>query len=86
MRFLKQEFSGSYDEKFDILYVYRRGRDNSYATEEGDGLVVFRSMETSAITGMIVYNFLKKLTEKEIDLDNLPIDIHSFVEELSKEL
>lgn len=86
MRFLKQEFSGSYDEKFDILYVYRRGRDHSYATEEGDGFVVFRSMETSAVIGMIVYDFLKKLTEKKIDLDNLPIDIHSFVEELSKEL
>lgn len=86
MRFLKQDFSGSYDERFDILYVYKRGKDYSYASEESDGMVIFRSMETSAVTGMIVHDFLKKLAEKEIDLDNLPIDIHSFVEELSKEL
>lgn len=86
MKFIKQDFSGSYDERFDILYVYKRGNDYSYASEESEGMVIFRNMETSAVTGMIVYDLLKKLTEKEIDLDNLPIDIHSFVEELSKEL
>lgn len=86
MRFTREDIGGSYDEKEDILYVCKKGASYSYANEEPKGLVTFRSMETDEVTGIIVYDFLKKLTSNDIDISALPFDVHDFVDEFIKKI
>lgn len=86
MRFTREDIGGSYDEKEDVLYVCRKDTSYSYANEDSDGLVTFRSMETDEVTGIIVYDFLKKLTSNEIDISALPFDVHNFVDDFIKKI
>lgn len=86
MRFSRKDLSGSYDEKCDVLYVCKKGQNYSYPTEDSEGLLTFRSMETDEVTGIIVYDFLKKFTSNEIDISALPIDVHNFVDDFIKKI
>ena len=86
MRFTREDIGGSYDEKEDILYVCKKGTSYSYANEEPKGLVTFRSMETDEVTGIIVYDFLKKLTGNEIDISTFSFDVHDFVDDFIKKI
>lgn len=86
MRFSREDFSGSYDAKCDVLYTCKKGKDYSYIIEKPEGFITFRSMQSDSVTGVIVYDFLKKLTGKEVDLSVLPEDVRSFIEEFAKKL
>ena len=86
MRFTREDISGSYDEKEDVLYVCRKGASYSYANEDINALVTFRSTETDEVTGIIVYDFLKKLTSNEINISALPFDVHDFVDDFIKKI
>lgn len=86
MRFTREDITGSYDEKEDVMYVCKKGASYSYANEDDNGFVTFRSMETDDVTGIIVYDFLKKLTSNEIDISALPFDAHDFVDDFIKKI
>lgn len=82
MKFEKSGLSGSYDERHDVLYIYYRGRDPSYGTEDPDGFVMMKSMETDKITGYLIYEFKKN----GIGLDRLDYVFRCTVRELQAEL
>ena len=82
MKFKRSGLSGSYDEKQDILYIYYKGRDLSYGTEDPDGFVTMRSMETDRITGYLIYGFKKN----GMNLDQLDYVFRCAVEDLQTEL
>lgn len=86
MRFTRYNIAGSYDEKSDVLYVCKKGKNYSYICEKPEGIVTFRSMETDEVTGIIVYDFLKKFTSNEIDISALPFDVHDFVDDFIKKI
>lgn len=81
-----EDISGSYDERHDVLYVCKQDKGYSYGTDDNNGLVTFRSMETDEVTGIIVYDFLKKFTSNEIDISALPFDVHDFVDDFIKKI
>lgn len=75
MRFSFDNISGSYDERHDTIYIYKRGKDYSYGTEETDGIVVFKSIESDEITGIIIYDFKKRVNSNSLNVNNLPFKI-----------
>lgn len=63
------------DKKNDVLYITTDDMRESYGDEIENGLVVFRDLSTEQITGVTVFDFLKKYQKNEIDSIKLPIDI-----------
>lgn len=62
-------------QKNDVLYIATDDMRESYGDEIENGLVVFRDLSTERITGVTVFDFLKKYQKNEIDSIKLPIDI-----------
>lgn len=83
MKFEKNNLSGSYDEKHDILYIYYKGRDYSYGTEDPDGVVTMRSISSDDVTGFLIYNFKLR---SDLDLKRFDLLFRLAIEELTKEL
>ena len=86
MKFEKNGLQGSYDKKHDILYIYLKGRDPSYATEELNGLITMRSIETEHVTGYLVYDFEKKVREGSLYGGTFDYIFRCAIKELQKEL
>lgn len=84
MRFLEGNLSWSYDEHFDILYISAKGRDYSYGEDQDNGIVVFRSIETGAFTGYIIYDFIKNYDTKQLDLTVLDEEYRKLAEKLAE--
>lgn len=82
MKFEKSGLAGSYDKKHDVLYIYYKGRDLSYGTEDPDGFVTMRSIETDKITGYLIYGF----KQNGVNLDQLDYVFRCVVKDLQEEL
>ena len=64
------------DIKNDILYIRFVDTSNSYGEEIENGLVVLRDMANDNITGITIFDFVKKYQENEVERLELPIDIN----------
>lgn len=53
----------NYDMQYDILYVFF-DISPSYCDEDDEGNGVFRNIETDIPTGIVIFDFLKKLNKK----------------------
>ena len=51
------------DKKNDILYIALSDMRYSYGEETENGVVVFRNMKDESITGVTIFDFLKRFVE-----------------------
>lgn len=86
MRFEKEGLAGSYDEKNDILYIYYKGRDYSYGTEDPEDFVTFRSIEDDSLTGYLIYGFKDKVNRGVIDISKFDLVFKVAIDKLAEEL
>lgn len=63
------------DKKNDILYIKVKDMGNSFGVEIENGLVVFHDISNRTITGVTIFDFLKKYRDNEIENIKLPIKI-----------
>ena len=50
-----------YDSKYDVLYVALANMENSYGTEDSEGILVHRDMTTKEVTGITIFEFKKRI-------------------------
>ena len=86
MKFEKDGLAGSYDERNDILYIYYKGKDYSYGTEEPDDFVTFRSINDDRLTGYLIYGFKDKVSRGVIDTSRFDLVFKVTIDKLAKEL
>ena len=86
MKFEKEGLAGSYDERNDILYIYYKGRDYSYGTEDPDGFVTFRSIDGDQLTGYLIYSFKDKISRGALDASQLDLVFKVAIDKLAEEL
>lgn len=67
--------TANYDKEFDILYVRLTPYPASYGDEDDNGVVTLRSIADDSTSGMIIYDFKKRLENKEITSLDLPFAI-----------
>ena len=67
--------TANYDKEFDILYVRLTPYPASYGDEDDNGVVTLRSIADDSISGMIIYDFKKRLENGEIRSLDLPLGI-----------
>ena len=67
--------TANYDKEFDILYVRRSPYPASYGDEDDNGVVTLRSIVDDSISGMIIYDFKKRLENEEATSLDLPFEI-----------
>ena len=65
----------SFDAKNDILYIKINDMHNSYGDEIENGLVVFYDMDDESITGVTIFDFIKRLNEGKMKHLKLPCSI-----------
>jgi hypothetical protein len=75
----------NHDDEFDILSISFDNNGSSYVDESYDGIEVFHDMETDQITGLLIYDFLKRYTNKSLFKVRFPveIDLNSIMRDLS---
>jgi len=61
------------DKKNDILYISFSDTNNSFGKEISNGFVVLHDLFTGEITGITIFDFLKRYSEGT--LNNLPFPI-----------
>ena len=83
MKFEKSGLFGSYDERHDILYIYYKNKELSYGTEDPEGVVTMRSIETDQVIGFLIYDFKKRT---DLDVSKFDLIFRCVIEELTKEL
>ena len=86
MRFDKNGLHGSYDPKFDILYIYYKGRSYSYGKELSDGFVVFKEIEGDKLSGYLIYDFKDKMSKGLIDISKFDLVFKVTIQELINEI
>lgn len=74
----------NWDKKHDVLYLKINDTKNSYGDETKDGVVILRDMCTDAITGITIFDFVKKCKDGSVDNLELPIAINFNKDVLSK--
>ena len=65
----------NYDSKFDILYISIGNPVPSYGDEQVPGLVILKNIKTDEITGVTIFDFMKKVKENTTDDLEIPIEI-----------
>ncbi|NMB07942.1 MAG: DUF2283 domain-containing protein [Tissierellia bacterium] len=65
----------NYDSKFDILYISIGNPVPSYGDEQVPGLVILKNIKTDEITGVTIFDFMKKVKENTMDDLEIPIEI-----------
>ena len=65
----------NYDKKNDILYLSIGDPKPSYGEEDVPGIVIRRDMASNDITGITIFDFMKRITEKTIDSMDIPIQV-----------
>lgn len=65
----------NYDKEFDILYVRLNPYPASYGDEDDNGVVTLRSIADDSASGMIIYDFKKRLENEGIAPLDLPFAI-----------
>jgi len=73
------------DRKNDILYLGISNTDNSYGSEIANGLIILHDIQTDDITGITIFDFLKRYREGTLNKLPLPIKI-DFKEEVYPKL
>jgi len=63
------------DREFDILSLSFVDNARSYGGEEYDGIVVFHDMDSDAITGIMIYDFMKRYNNHSIKNVKLPVEV-----------
>lgn len=63
------------DRKNDILYLGLSDTGNSYGAEIANGLIVLHDIQTDDITGITIFDFLKRHQEGTLNKLPLPIKI-----------
>lgn len=86
MKFEKEGLAGSYDEKNDILYIYYKGRDYSYGTEDSDDFVTFRSINDNRLTGYLIYDFKDKVARGTLDISRFDLIFKAVINKLMNEV
>lgn len=65
----------SLDRKKDILYIKINDTSSSYGDETENGVVVLKDLEDDNITGITIFDFIKRYKENKIKDLNLPVHI-----------
>ena len=65
----------NYDKKHDILYISIGTPKSSYGEEEIEGIILRKDMNTDELNGITIIDFMKRLTSKDNNLNNLPIKL-----------
>lgn len=65
----------SLDRKNDILYIKINSTNNSYGDETENGVVILKDLEDDNITGITIFDFVKRYKENRIKDLKLPIHI-----------
>lgn len=63
------------DRKNDILYIKINDMSNSYGDETENGIVVFKDILNDKVTGLTIFDFLKRYREGKIKELRLPVTI-----------
>lgn len=63
------------DRKNDILYIKINSTNNSYGDETENGVVILKDLEDDNVTGITIFDFIKRYKENKIKDLNLPIQI-----------
>jgi hypothetical protein len=64
----------NHDNKYDILSIYFDRRP-SYADESYDGIEVFHDIDTDEITGLLIYDFLKRYRNGMLNRVAFPVQL-----------
>lgn len=56
----------NYDQQHDVLYVGIGNRVNSYGDDETPGVILLRDFLSGEITGITIFNFLKRYRAKSL--------------------
>ena len=64
-----------YDKKNDVLYISIGRPKPSYGEEDVPGIVILKDIITDEITGITVFDFMKRIQSNDIKNLNLPISI-----------
>jgi uncharacterized protein YuzE len=64
-----------YDSKFDILYISIGNPVPSYGEEKTPGLVVLKNIETDEITGITIFDFMRRVKDNTMKDLEIPIEI-----------
>lgn len=86
MKIEKEGLAGSYDKKNDILYIYYKGREYSYGTEDSDDFVTFRSIVDDSLTGYLIYGFKDKISREVFDISKFDLVFKVAIDKLAEEL
>ena len=61
---MKNLLQYNYDEKYDILYISKIPNEPAIAEEDEDGIVIRYSYKTGKFVGITIFDFKKRLTNK----------------------
>ena len=64
-----------YDDKIDLLYISNPSLEGSIGYEDDNGVVVFKNKQTNAVTGLVIFNYAKKLHGNELPQLTFPPEI-----------
>ncbi|CDA90810.1 hypothetical conserved protein [Firmicutes bacterium CAG:238] len=65
-----------WDKRYDILYIRISDTSNSYGDEVENGLVILRDMEDETITGVTIFDFVKRYNAGTLESLKIPININ----------
>lgn len=65
----------NYDSKFDVLYINIGNPVPSYGDERVPGLVILKNIHTDEITGVTIFDFMKRVKDNTMDDLEIPIEI-----------
>jgi GH43 family beta-xylosidase len=68
----------NYQRKFDVLHVQLGDNTNSIAVDEYDDIVVFKDKNSREITGLEIFDFMRRYRAKQ--LPELPRDVKVDIE------
>lgn len=75
--FKPESLKYSYDAAFDVLHVsFGKDGHNSYGDDSERGLIFLRDIDSDALTGLTVMNFLRKDPDS---FDSLPAEVRDFL-------
>lgn len=72
------ELAINYDRKYDILYVDIPSTEPKYGEAQENGIVTFLGMETDKVLGFFVENFRERVSNHQLDPDELPISMNIY--------
>lgn len=71
-----------YDRRHDILQIREQGCGASYGDEDDNGIVIFYSIDTNKTTGIMIYDFRKRLEAGELSQVKVPFHVDIFSQQI----